>query len=444
MGYTNRQIREFLTDFFAADAEEFEFFCDDYYAAVKEQFEAGMSPKKRAHLLTLHVTETDGVEQLLSNLKAYDPATFQAKAGLLLSAPAGVAAESPASAREAAPADRPVDVPNGEAVFISYSRRDEEFIRQLYGELTGRGISAWYDRENIGVATQWAAQIVEGIKNCQVFVLALSPDSAASENVRKEVDLAQRYQKKIVPLIWRPTEIPIAMEYQLAGIQWIEFNQNTSPEKFEQLASALRRLMGGASLPEAVAGTPAAAEAAIPAPPETAPPPPQKRSLLQLEREQTVSSTAVGGAVISGVVTTLGLKSGSQDLLNGDLKWLFAAADHFLRVQQNPALRGQPIGVAVPDRPETNVAMLATIDDFDLQIWRGQVESALKRIKIHLDSLDILLVREAKGDPSIHLQTSIKDRRLEIVKILRELAEIMKQAYGVSVDSPNQLLQILQ
>ncbi len=439
MSYTNKQIRDFLTDFFAADAEEFEFFCDDYYAAVKEQFEAGMSPKKRAHLLTIHVTETGGVEQLLSNLKEYDPAKFEEEAAQLLNTTDASAPDAAPTAPAAPP--EPVDDPAALDVFISYSRRDEDFIKQLYGDLTGRGISTWYDRENIGVATHWPTKIVEGIKNCKVFLLSLSPDSTASVNVRKEVDLAQRYQKQIVPLIWRQTQIPVAMEYQLAGIQWIEFNQEASPEKFEQLADVLQRLIGGATMREAVADKPIAAESTIAAAPETRP---QTRSLLQLEREQTVSTTAVGGAVISGVVTTLGLKSESQDLLNGDLKWLFSAAGHFLQAQQNPALREQPIGVAVPGRPETNVAMLATIDDFDLQIWRGQVESALKRIKIHLDSLDILLEREAKGEPAIHLQHDIKDRRLEIVKILRELAEIMKQAYGVSVDSPNQLLRILQ
>ena len=108
-------------------------------------------------------------------------------------------------------------------VFISYSRRDEDFIKQLYQKLIDSGISTWYDRKNIEVGNQWAADIVLGIKECKIFVLVVSPDSTASVNVRKEVDLAMRYQKQIVPLIWRPTDIPVAMEYQLAGIQWIEF-----------------------------------------------------------------------------------------------------------------------------------------------------------------------------------------------------------------------------
>ena len=38
-------------------------------------------------------------------------------------------------------------------VFVSYSRKDEAFVKQLYQELIGRGISTWYDRENIGVGS---------------------------------------------------------------------------------------------------------------------------------------------------------------------------------------------------------------------------------------------------------------------------------------------------
>ena len=34
-------------------------------------------------------------------------------------------------------------------VFISYRRKDLEFVSQLHQELTNRGISAWFDQEDI-------------------------------------------------------------------------------------------------------------------------------------------------------------------------------------------------------------------------------------------------------------------------------------------------------
>ena len=98
MGYTNKQIRDFLADFFADDPEEFEFFCDDYYAEVKDQFSVGMSPKRRAHLLTTHVADSNGFDQLLANLKEYDPVIYAEKASLLPAAPEPSPVPGPVSA----------------------------------------------------------------------------------------------------------------------------------------------------------------------------------------------------------------------------------------------------------------------------------------------------------------------------------------------------------
>ena len=129
-------------------------------------------------------------------------------------------------------------------VFISYRRKDSEFVKQLYQELTDRGVSAWFDKESIEVADHWRTSIAKGIRGCKVFILVLSPDAVESTNIRKEVDLAERHGKTIIPLMWRKTEIPEAFEYALAGIQWIDFKGTVSPENFDELADVVNRLIG--------------------------------------------------------------------------------------------------------------------------------------------------------------------------------------------------------
>jgi hypothetical protein len=342
-------------------------------------------------------------------------------------------------------------------VFISYSRRDEPFIKQLYQVLIDQGISTWYDRENIGVGNHWATDIVEGIRDCKVFVLALSPDSAGSVYVRKEVDLAQRYERQIIPLIWRPVEIPVAMEFQLAGIQWIEFNETATAEKFNQLANVVRRLMGGSSMTEATGDIQIAKESTIPAFQAEAPPAPAKkklggrRRLGGLKKKPTVQPMGIGAAVISSVIVTLGLDVEEQDFVNGELKWLFSALDNTLKVRRGDVERAEPVAVAIPEdaeRDETaNNQLLNTVDDFNMQIWEGQIESGLKRINIHLKNLNILLGQEAikgeagKGD--VYLQNQIKGGRSEIVRVLQEMAQLMNQSYGVLVTSPDQVVDLL-
>ncbi|NJN98939.1 MAG: toll/interleukin-1 receptor domain-containing protein [Anaerolineales bacterium] len=455
--YDTGAIRNLLTEVFP-DADEIEFFADDYFKEVK--FEPDMALKKRAHVLTQYCAQNNQLDKLLAFLQKNHPAKYAEHSALLtLDTPATPATPEPAVAQPPTPAPEPAasaDImpstpPKTNDVFISYSRRDLAFVTQLHQELTKRGISAWFDKENIAVADHWATSIVEGIRDCKVFVLALSPDSTASKNVRKEVDLAQRYDRKIVPLLWRPTEIPVAMEYQLAGIQWIDFKETASNENFNEMADVLRRLVGGASLTEATSDKPIAKESTIPALPKEEPPATAPRQLGGLKKKQTLSPIAVGGAVISGVVTTFGLDTADQDFVNLELKWLFSAADNFLKIRRGDNSRNQPIAAPIPAdaqrQPQANNQILSSVDDFDLQIWEGQIDSGFKRIDTHLKNLNILLDQEArKGDTGkgdVYLQNQIKGARIDIVKILQEMAQLMNQAYGVLVTSPNQLLELL-
>jgi hypothetical protein len=270
--------------------------------------------------------------------------------------------------------------------------------------------------------------------------------------VRKEVDLAQRYDKQIVPLMWRNTPIPVGMEYQLAGIQWIDFKETASPDNFNELAEVLGRLIGGDSLAQATSDKPIAKESTIPAIPKEEAVPAGPRQLGGLKKKPTVSPIALGGAVISGVVTTFGLDISDQDFVNNELKWLFSAADNFLKIRRGEINRNQPIAAPIPPdaqkQPQANNQLLSTIGDFDMQIWEGSIESGFKRIDTHLKNLNILLNQEAlkgeagKGD--VYLQNQIKGARMEIVKVLQEMAQLMNQAYGIKINSPDQLIQLLQ
>jgi hypothetical protein len=457
--YTNKQIRDFLVEFFADDDEEFEFFCDDHYSEVKEMFGEEMSAKKRAHLLTQHCAATGSFEQLLTLLKETYPDKY-AKVGLPIdpSEPQVAPVAEPPAGEEtivsASAIAEPAAQPAGQDVFISYSRRDETFIKQLYQALTGQDISAWYDRFNIGVGNQWTEEIVKGIRDCRVFLLVLSPDSTASANVRKEVDLAQRYDKRIVPLMWRKVEIPVAMEYQLAGIQWIEFNEDANIQKFDQLADVIRRLIGGASMAEATSGAEIAKESNIPAIQEAVPLPQEspggRRLLGGLKKASTINPVAIGGLVISGVVTTFGIDVSDQDFVNGELKWLFYAADHLLKIQAGEAEIHQPVPVTIPltaeRSPQTNNQVLSASL---ASAFGPQVEKIFTRIKTHLDNLNLALAQEVQlgeaGRFDQALQYRLKNQRLDIVeKDLRELAVLMEQAYGVLVTVPDQLSQFLK
>ena len=62
-------------------------------------------------------------------------------------------------------------------VFISYSRRDTDFVRRLHEALNARGRDTWVDWEDIPLTAEWWEEIKTGIEATDSFVFIISPDS---------------------------------------------------------------------------------------------------------------------------------------------------------------------------------------------------------------------------------------------------------------------------
>lgn len=123
-------------------------------------------------------------------------------------------------------------------IFVSYSRRDSKIVDQLISRLEEAGYTVWVDREDIQGGSQWRQAIVMAIDNCQVFISVLSPNSIASDNVRKEMDIAEGSKKPILPVMLQQIELPTHMRYQLAGLQIIDLSQDFETG-FSQLIESL-------------------------------------------------------------------------------------------------------------------------------------------------------------------------------------------------------------
>ena len=124
-------------------------------------------------------------------------------------------------------------------VFISYSRKDSETVDRIVARLHAENFTVWIDREEIHGGDLWREAIVEAVDNAYVFLLMLSPYSVESDNVRKEVDLAEGAGKALLPLLLAQSQLPARLRYQLAGIQWIEYYRDPD-KKFNELATVLR------------------------------------------------------------------------------------------------------------------------------------------------------------------------------------------------------------
>ena len=172
----------------------------------------------------------------------------------------------------------------------------------------------------------------------------------------------------------------------------------------------------------------------------------------RFRRKAGISAIALGSLVISGVVTSLGLDSESEALASDELQWLFNAADHFLKIARHEAKRDETIITPIPEnaRQASNATnkLLSHLDDDFIGSLQEPIEDLLDRINKRLKVFNSLLNEEAargtaaKSDTD--LQYKINEARTDILAITENLATHMRQAYGIFVTTPEELIAFIQ
>ena len=85
-------------------------------------------------------------------------------------------------------------------VFVSYSRNNLDAVTQLIKDLQDVGINAWHDQTLTG-GQRWWDNILENIRECDIFVFALSPESWDSEACKSELGYVVQLGKPILPVL---------------------------------------------------------------------------------------------------------------------------------------------------------------------------------------------------------------------------------------------------
>lgn len=127
-------------------------------------------------------------------------------------------------------------------VFISYSRKDEAFVRRLHNALAQKNRDVWVDWEDIPLTADWWREIQAGIEAADTFIFVISPDSALSEICYNEVDYAYKNNKRIVPIVYRmpSKDDQQHMHPAVNRHNWVYFNDDSRFEQdFEKLINAL-------------------------------------------------------------------------------------------------------------------------------------------------------------------------------------------------------------
>lgn len=128
-------------------------------------------------------------------------------------------------------------------VFISYRRKDGKDLATLISEkLKQMGADVFLDVRSIMVGDQFESVIEREIIDREYFLIILTPITLDSEWVRKEVQIAFKHGKKIIPITTEEFSYEVHLHddvRDLASISSVEYDHFYSNSMFEILRNRL-------------------------------------------------------------------------------------------------------------------------------------------------------------------------------------------------------------
>lgn len=131
--------------------------------------------------------------------------------------------------------------------FISYSSREQSVADSMRNVLIQNEIETWMAPYNIPVGGKYSASITSAIKNCYCVILILSNISQNSEHVSREIDLAIKYKKNIIPIKIEKFDLNSEFEYYLSNVQFISVENFTEHEK-KYVINVIKEIMNDTSV----------------------------------------------------------------------------------------------------------------------------------------------------------------------------------------------------
>ncbi len=131
-------------------------------------------------------------------------------------------------------------------IFISYSRDDRAFVESLRTDLSQLGHDVWMDQRLLG-GQEWWDEILRNIRECDIFVLALSPKSIESDACLLELKYASAVRRPFLPAMVLPTD-PNFLPPEIAHAQFVDYTRSDR-ESLLHLVAAVTQLPPTPPLP---------------------------------------------------------------------------------------------------------------------------------------------------------------------------------------------------
>jgi hypothetical protein len=132
--------------------------------------------------------------------------------------------------------------------FISYSSKSKELVSALAQDFESAGHQVWFDHKLTG-GQSWWDQILSQIRDCDLFVFALTPEALESYPCQLEYTYAHQLNKNVLPVLLSDGVSVALLPPELTMIQFVDYRQADRQAAF-RLMNAIRQLPAPQPLPD--------------------------------------------------------------------------------------------------------------------------------------------------------------------------------------------------
>jgi hypothetical protein len=140
----------------------------------------------------------------------------------------------------ARPRAKPEATPSrSDALFVSYARANAPAVLPMLEAAKRAGRRFRLDQQGAAAGEGWAGELVRAIRGAAGVVVMCSKAAFDSDHVKREIYLADRYRKKLVPVFIEQAEPPEDFQYFFAGAQSLNLFETPEAERPQALMRAI-------------------------------------------------------------------------------------------------------------------------------------------------------------------------------------------------------------
>ena len=121
-------------------------------------------------------------------------------------------------------------------IFLSYSRKDIDFMQQLRDDLRAEGLDIWTDESLVTGSKSWKQDVEHAIEESAALIVILTPNSKKSVWVREEMNYAEAQNVRIFPVLASGTPKE-SVPFGFITAQWVDLRDD------REYMSELQKLM---------------------------------------------------------------------------------------------------------------------------------------------------------------------------------------------------------